>query len=198
MRRRSSVWNARSPFSRRIRPSWKRPRPGLPPIGTVVAGAAEGLSINASAPVQNQADPRKDLYSDRDVPSVSNQSAKLLRVAHAMRGSRSFTAISAYPNPSDSRREWGRLWIPPDRSAIASRRLLPEPKASAARDARIEHPRPAGSPQSCHHSLGQAGPWHSRPIVGIGRDLFANQGGIPVSGSDPGCLHTPGSRLANV
>ena len=161
-------------------------------------------------PGKTFADPRKDLYSDRDVPSVSNHPAKLLRVAHAMRGSRSFTAISANPNPSDSRREWGRLWIPPDRSAIASRRLLPEPKASAARDARIEHPRPAASPQSCHHSLGQAGPWHSRPcgspvslgtarpIVGIGRNLFANQGRIPVSGSDPGCLHTPGSRLANV
>ena len=48
-------------------------------------GAAEGLSIHASAPVQDQADPRKDLFGGGDVPSVSDQPAKRLRVAHAMR-----------------------------------------------------------------------------------------------------------------
>ena len=86
--------------------------------------------------ILEKADPQKDLCGDRDVPRVSIQLAKLLRVAHAMRGSRSFAAISANPNPDDSRREWRRLWSPPDRSAIASSRLLHEPKASAARDAR--------------------------------------------------------------
>ena len=121
MRRRSSCWNARIRFPGRIKPSWKRPWPGLPPIGTVVAGAAEGLSIHASAPMQNQADPRKNLYGDRDVPSVSNQPAKLLRVAHAMCSSKNFTAISANPNPGDSRREWG--------GAYGSRRIAAQLRA---------------------------------------------------------------------
>ena len=67
---RSSGLNARLRFSGRTKPSWKRPRPGLPQIGAVVAGAVEGLSIHANAPVQDQADPRKDLYGGRDVPSV--------------------------------------------------------------------------------------------------------------------------------
>ena len=68
--RESSVLNVRMRCSRRTRPFWKRPRPGCQPMGTVVAGAAEELSVHAKPSMHFQTHSRKDPCGDRDVQGV--------------------------------------------------------------------------------------------------------------------------------